>query len=179
MKRMQQGIRTVLALALSLSLAATGAWAFGEDKFEREVEKEKEAVKVAKEMAKGGYQLVTTEELKAWIDSGKVMLVVDTMPFADSYQKEHIPGAQQFLFPIPEMASWDAKETDGKSEADFAALLGPDKERPIVFYCGFVKCGRSHNGALWAKKLGYTNVYRQPGGIFAWKGAGYPTQAAE
>jgi len=24
---------------------------------------------------------------------------------------------------------------------------------------------------LWAKKLGYENVYRYPGGIFAWKGA--------
>jgi hypothetical protein len=23
---------------------------------------------------------------------------------------------------------------------------------------------------LWARKLGYTNVYRQPNGIFAWAG---------
>ncbi|HHO47482.1 MAG TPA: hypothetical protein ENN06_03345 [Desulfobacteraceae bacterium] len=29
--------------------------------------------------------------------------------------------------------------------------------------------------ALWAKKFGYNNVLRHPGGIFAWKGAGYPT----
>jgi len=26
---------------------------------------------------------------------------------------------------------------------------------------------------LWARKLGYSNVYRHPGGIFAWRGAGY------
>ena len=71
------------------------------------------------------------------------------------------------------MANWDAKETGGKSMEDFAALLGPDKDRTLVFYCGFVKCTRSHNGAVFAKQLGYKNVYRFPGGIFAWKGADY------
>jgi rhodanese-related sulfurtransferase len=111
--------------------------------------------------------------LKAWIDAGKEMLVIDTMPYEASYQKNHVPGAKQFLFPIPDMDTWDAKETAGKSQADYAALLGADKDRPIVVYCGFVKCTRSHNGAAWAKKLGYTHVYRYSGGIFAWKGAGY------
>ena len=33
--------------------------------------------------------------------------------------------------------------------------------------------------AMWAKKLGYKNVYRHPGGIFAWKGAKYPTEAVK
>jgi rhodanese-related sulfurtransferase len=56
---------------------------------------------------------------------------------------------------------------------DFKALLGEDLNRPIVFYCGFVKCTRSHNGAAWARKLGYTNVYRQPGGITSWIEAKY------
>ena len=35
------------------------------------------------------------------------------------------------------------------------------------------KC-RSHNGAMWAVKLGYNNVYRMPGGIKGWKESGYP-----
>ena len=95
------------------------------------------------------------------------------MPLEASYNKGHVPGAKQFLFPIPTMTAWDAKETDGKSQADFEKLLGADKAKTIVIYCGFVKCTRSHNGALWAKKLGYTEVYRFPGGIYAWKGAGY------
>jgi len=99
------------------------------------------------------------------------VLIVDTMPYEDSYKKNHIPGAKQFLFPIPDMKEWDAKQTDGKSIDDFKALLGPDLSRTIVIYCGFVKCTRSHNGAVWARKLGYTNVFRHPGGIFAWKGA--------
>jgi rhodanese-related sulfurtransferase len=53
-------------------------------------------------------------------------------------------------------------------------MLGSDKNKLIVIYCGFVKCTRSHNGAMWAVKNGYTSVYRYPGGIFAWKGAKYP-----
>jgi rhodanese-related sulfurtransferase len=101
------------------------------------------------------------------------------MPFEASYKKQHVPGAEQFLFPIPEMETWDSKETGGKSKQDFAALLGPDKNRTIVIYCGFVKCTRSHNGASWAKKLGYRKVFRHPGGIYAWKGAGFPTKGAE
>jgi rhodanese-related sulfurtransferase len=147
-----------------------------DNKFEQEVKTEEQAVKLLREVQRGGYDVVTTAELKAWIDAGKEMLIVDTMPFEDSYKKMHIPGAKQFLFPIPEMASWDVKETDGKTQEDFVKLLGPDKNRPIVIYCGFVKCTRSHNGAAWAKQLGYTNVYRHPGGIFAWKGADYPIE---
>jgi rhodanese-related sulfurtransferase len=94
-------------------------------------------------------------------------------------KKQHMPGAVQFLFPIPDMKEWDTKETDGKSTDDFKQLLGDNKEKSIVIYCGFVKCTRSHNGAAWAVKLGYKNVYRYPGGIFAWKGADFPIEKAE
>jgi thiosulfate/3-mercaptopyruvate sulfurtransferase len=107
------------------------------------------------------------------------MLLIDTMPYDASYRKEHIPGAQQFLFPVPRMSTWDTRETDGRTEADFAALLGADKARTLVFYCGFVKCTRSDNAAAWARKLGYTQVYRFPGGLFSWKGAGFPLEAVQ
>jgi rhodanese-related sulfurtransferase len=112
---------------------------------------------------------VTTQELKGWIDQNKSMLIIDTMPYADSYVKQHIPGAVSMVFPIPEM-----KSLDDKTKVDLEKLLGPDKNRIIVFYCGFVKCTRSHNGAMWAVKLGYKNVYRHPGGIKAWDEADYP-----
>ena len=77
------------------------------------------------------------------------------------------------------MNQWNINETDGKSQEDFIKLLGSDKDKPIVVYCGFVKCTRSHNGAAWAVKLGYKKVYRYSGGIFAWKGANYPVEKAE
>ena len=161
---------------LVMGLAAP---AMAKNKFEEEMEKEAGAVKLVREVQRGGYDVVTTEELKQWIDAGREMVIVDSMPFKDSYKKMHVPGALQFLFPIPDMPRWDTGETDGNSEADFTRLLGDDKDKTIVIYCGFVKCTRSHTGAAWAVKLGYRNVYRYSGGIFAWKGAKYPTEKSE
>jgi len=161
----------IFMMVVVLTLPAYG---FLGSKFKDEVKKEAGAVKLVREVARGGYGLVTTEELKAWTDGGKEMVIVDTMPYEASYKKAHVPGAVQFLFPIPDMKAWDAKETAGKSRADYAALLGADKDKTIVVYCGFVKCTRSHNGAAWARKLGYKNVYRYSGGIYAWKGMDYP-----
>jgi thiosulfate/3-mercaptopyruvate sulfurtransferase len=171
-------LKFMIVGVIVFGLASPSMALFG-GKFEKEVEKETGAVKLTREVQRGGYDLVTTEELKKWIDSGKGMVIVDTMPYEASYQKNHVPGAVQFLFPIPEMKQWDAKETNGRSQQDFIKLLGNNKNKPIVIYCGFVKCTRSHNGAAWAVKLGYKNVYRYPGGIFAWKGAKYPMEKAE
>ena len=168
----------LMVSVLVLGLASPAAALF-DNKFEKEVEKEAEAVKLLREVQAGGYGIVTTPELKKWMDEKKDMVIVDTMPLEASYKKNHVPGAVQFLFPIPDMNEWDEKETDGKSQEDFAKLLGPDKDKTIVIYCGFVKCTRSHNGAAWAVKMGYKNVYRYPGGIFAWKGADYPVATAE
>ena len=171
-------LKMFLVVGLVAGMVAP-AVAFLGDKFEKELEKESGAVKLVREVQRGGYDVVTTEELKKWIDSGKEMLVVDTMPYEDSYKKQHVPGAVQFLFPIPDMKEWDTKETDGKTLEDLKKLLGGDKDKRIVIYCGFVKCTRSHNGAAWAVKLGYKNVYRYPGGIFAWKGADFPIEKAK
>jgi len=153
--------------------------ALAKDKFELELEKDIEAVKLVRDTKAGGYEVINAEELKKLIDSKKDILIVDTMPYEDSYKEEHVPGAKQFLFPIPIVVNWDAKEAGGKSMDDFSAFLGPDKDKTIVFYCGFVKCTRSHNGAAFAKKLGYKNVYRFPGGIFAWKGADYKVEKVQ
>ena len=86
----------------------------GENRFEKEVRIEKSAVKLSREVMQGGYKLVTTEELKRLLDNKASILLIDTMPFEDSYQKNHIPTARQFLFPIPPMSDWDAQETGGK-----------------------------------------------------------------
>ena len=118
--------------------------------------------------------IVRTDELKKWLDEGKQPLLVDTMPLADSYAKQHLPGAVQYEFPIEELTAFDAKGREA-----YQQVLGPDKGRLIVIYCGFTKCGRSHNGAWWAKQVGYTNVYRYPGGIKAWEQADYPLEKGQ
>ncbi len=172
--------RLLLSLVVVIGIVggSFGA-AVAKDKFEAEVDKETAAVKLVREVQRGDYNVVTTAELKQWIDSGKTMVIVDTMPYDASYKKQHVPAAVQFLFPIPDMERWDAKETDGKSVDDYEALLGPDKGKTVVVYCGFVKCTRSHNGAAWARKLGYKNVYRYSGGIYAWRGAGFRVEKGE
>jgi thiosulfate/3-mercaptopyruvate sulfurtransferase len=158
-------------LLLIIALALTGC---GQSWSAKELELEKTSVTLCREASRGGYQLVTTPELKAWIDQKKPMLIVDTMPLEDSYKKNHIPGALPYEFPIPEV-----KEMDEAARAKFEKFLGPDKDKPLVFYCGFVKCTRSHNGAMWAVKLGYKNVYRHPGGIKAWMETDYPVAKGE
>ncbi len=140
----------------------------------KELKNEEIAVNFAREVERGGYGIVSTKELKEWIDQKKPILVIDTMPYEDSYKRQHIPGAKQIEFPIPEM-----QDIDDKKKQALIKLLGPDKERPIVFYCGFTKCTRSHNGAMWAVKLGYKNVYRYPGGIKAWMQADYPVKSVK
>ena len=164
--------RTGLTLVMLAGLLLTTAGpALALDWGSQELETEKIAIKLTRETVKGGYGIVRTDELKKWLDEGKSMLIVDTMPYADSYVKEHIPGAVPFEFPIEEVTT-----LDDKTRADFVKLLGEDKGRLLVFYCGFTKCGRSHNGAFWAKQLGYTNVYRHPGGIKAWGQADLPVE---
>ncbi|SMC23726.1 Rhodanese-related sulfurtransferase [Desulfacinum hydrothermale DSM 13146] len=166
---MKRAVLVLVCLAALGCLAASvqNAYAWGK----KEVETEKIAVNFYREVERGGYQVVTTEELKQWIDQGRDMLIVDTMPYEASYKKQHIPGAVQMEFPIPELERLEPAQKDA-----FLKLLGSDKDRLIVFYCGFTKCTRSHNGAMWAVRLGYTNVVRCPGGIKAWKEAGYPVE---
>jgi thiosulfate/3-mercaptopyruvate sulfurtransferase len=163
----------MVLVTTGIFLAGCGA----QDKFEKELQKEEEAVKLVRNVQQGVYDVISAPDLKKLMESGKDLLIIDTMPYEDSYKKEHVPGAKSFVFPIPDLPEWNSKETGGKSPEDYMTLLGPDKDKTIVIYCGFVKCTRSHNGVVWAKKLGYKNVLRFPGGIYAWKGAKFPTES--
>lgn len=157
------------AIVAALCLVAAGC---GTNKFEQEVQTEEAAIKLANETIQGDYQLISTAELKKLVDSDQKFLLIDAMPAEGSFNTGHIAGAVNFPFPKEVLDSWDEGAMDGKSLEDYEKLLGEDKDRLIATYCGFVKCARSHNAAAFARKLGYTNVKRYPGGIYAWKGAG-------
>ena len=163
--------RRLLAILISaifvFGFASVSSAAWGT----KELDTEKSAVTFAREVERGGYKIVTTQELKSWIDQKKDMLIVDTQPYEASFKKQHYPGAVNFELPRPEMT-----KLDEKTKSALVNFLGPDKNRVIVFYCGFVECTRSHNGAMWATRLGYKNAYRQPGGIKAWNEAEYPVE---
>ena len=132
-----------------------------------EVKIESAAMKFAKDWGEGGYDLISTEELKKKIDANEDMIIVDTMP-ASSFAKNHIKGAVNAELP----ADGVDKVTPEQKDA-FLKVLGEDKDKTIVIYCGFVGCARSHVGGVIAKEAGYKNVLRQPGGIIAWTDAGY------
>lgn len=158
-------------MSLHIALAALLAAGCGTNQFEAEAALERKAVPLARETVTGGYALITADELANWLDAKKDLLLIDAMPAAD-FARERIAGARNFEFPREAMASWNPAQTGGQGEQAFAALLGEDRERTVVVYCGFVACTRSHNGARWAAQLGFRNVVRFPGGIQAWKGTG-------
>ena len=78
-------IKYLLQAALVCSLLSNPAFALFDDKFEAEVGKEADAVKLARDTQSGGYELLTVAELKKMIDAKQPMVIVDTMPYEDSY----------------------------------------------------------------------------------------------
>ena len=167
----ERGSACVLFVSATMMIALVGC---GTNQFQQEVQIEESAIKLSNETLAGSYPLISTKELKKLVDGKESMLIVDAMPAADSYDKGHIPGAVNFEFPKEVITTWDDNTMPGRSQSDYEQLLGKDKNRLIVVYCGYVKCARSQNAAVFAMGLGYTNVKRHPGGIYAWRGAGYP-----
>lgn len=135
-----------------------------------EVAIEKAALKLVSDVSEGGYRLIPTEELKKAVDAKEEMILIDTMP-ADFFAKGHIPGALN-----AELPKEGVEKVTADQRAAFEALLGTDKTKKIVIYCGFTGCRRSDAGARIAKELGFTVVYRYAGGIIAWQDAKYETE---
>ena len=117
-----------------------------------EIAIEKATMKFMKDTLAGGYQLVSTEELNTWVTDKKDMIIIDTMP-ADNFAKGRIPGALNAELPKTGMA-----DVTDDQKAAFIQLLGTDKDKPIVVYCGFVGCARSDVGAVIAMEQGFKNV---------------------
>lgn len=173
----KKGLIILMVLAFSISVlagcgtkATTTTTKVGTAPDGSEVAIEKATMKFIKDTTAGKYQLLSTEELNTWVGQKKDMIIIDTMP-ADSFAKGRIPGAVNAELPKTVMTD----VTDAQ-KASFIKLLGQDKSKPIVVYCGFVGCARSHLGAVIALEQGFTNVYRVPGGIIAWQEAGYTVE---
>ena len=103
----------------------------------------------------GNYADVSADWVKKQIDKKTAMVLIDSRPKRAKYDKGHIPTAVS----IPD------------SQFDkMTAQLPADKNTPLVFYCGGLKCPLSHKSAKKAINLGYTNVK-----VFA---EGYPVWVA-
>ena len=164
----------VLAAVTAVSVGCVGC---GTNKFEQEVTIEASSVKFAREAITGQYPILSTPEVKKLLDEGTACLLLDAMPAGSSFDEAHIPGAVNFEFPKEPMKDWTEESMPGRTKEAYQKLLGDDLDRLIVVYCGFVKCARSHNAVVFAKELGYMNVQRYAGGIYAWRGAGLSVES--
>jgi len=131
-----------------------------------EVPIEQAALKFAEDVGANSYKVLSTDELKKWMDEGKEFTIVSSLPAEDDKKLGTISGAINGVMPKTE------KELTKANEDNLLKAVGPDKEKTIVVYCGFVACRRSHIAATILAKNGYENVYRYPGGITAWVEAG-------
>ena len=153
---------------LALAMALTGCAAtIGTSPKGLEAPIEKAALKLATDIKDGGYKVVGTEELKKWLDSGKALTIISSLPAAEDRSFGILPGAANAAMPKNE------KELAPEDKEHILRAAGSDKERTIVVYCGFVACRRSHIGAKLLVDNGYRNVYRYPAGIAGWGEAGY------
>jgi len=84
---------------------------------------------IVNEARKGGYQLITPEELKKeYLTDPAVFLLVDTRQ-EWSYQMQHIQGASHIDF----APTW-WNQYSPMTRSEMKKLLGPDKNKKIIFY---------------------------------------------
>jgi len=85
--------------------------------------------KVVTEAQKGGYNLITSEELKhEYLKDSAAFLLVDTRQ-EWSYQMQHIQGAWHIDF----APTW-WNQYSPMTRSEMKKLLGPDKNKKVVFY---------------------------------------------
>ncbi|HEX8750926.1 MAG TPA: rhodanese-like domain-containing protein [Nitrospira sp.] len=110
------------------------------------------------EAAKTRVKECTISEAKAELDRGEVVHFLDVREDHE-FAKDHAKGARHLA--------------KGIIERDIETLV-PDKQAPIILYCG-----GGYRSALAADALGqmgYTRVISMDGGIKAWRDAGYPME---
>ncbi len=100
-------------------------------------------------------------EVRARLEAGERFTFVDVRE-DDEFAVDHARGARHI--------------GRGVLERDIEALI-PDKDAPIVLYCG--GGFRSALAAESLQKMGYTQVVSMDGGMRAWREAGYDVEPGE
>ncbi|MGI8976540.1 MAG: rhodanese-like domain-containing protein [Thermomicrobiales bacterium] len=104
---------------------------------------------------------ITRDELKAVLDQGKEVAIVEALP-EQYYRKAHLPGA--LLMPHDQVDQ-------------LAPTLLPDRSAEIVVYCANLPCENSEAAARRLIELGYTNVRDYAEGKQDWIDARLPTES--
>lgn len=160
-------IRLTLLAAMALTFAGCAS-THGTSPKGLEIPIEKATLKFASDVKAGGYRIVSTAELKKWLDEGKKLTIVSTLPPEEDKAFGTLPATVNGAIPKTE------NELTQADQDNLLKVVGTDKEKPVVVYCGFVACRRSHIGAKILVDHGFKNVYRYPAGITGWVESGYP-----
>ena len=107
----------------------------------------------------GEFEDISITDLKKAIDEKKV-IVLDVNGTGSYTKKGHIPGAIDFR----------------ANAANIASLLGDDKDKLVVAYCGGPSCSAYKKGADAAEAAGFTNVKHLSAGISGWLAANQPVE---
>lgn len=132
-----------------------------------EVPIEKAALQLSADTLKGGYKIVSTDELKKWLDDGRKMTIISALSHKEDKISGIIPGA--LSAPMPE----SEQEITPEDKVHLESAAGSNKENILIVYCNYVGSRKSHIGAKLLVSYGYKNVYRYPAGAVAWSESGY------
>ena len=165
---MKKNIYFAIMITSTLMILNGCATAIGTSPKGLEIPIEKASLKFASDVKDGGYKVVGTDELKKWLDDNKQLTIISTLPVEDDKASGILPSAINGVMPKSE------KELSQADKDNLLKIVGADKDKTFVVYCGFVACRRSHLGAKVLVENGFKNVYRYPAGIAGWKEVGYP-----
>ncbi len=102
---------------------------------------------------------VTREELKAKMDRGEDLVIVEALG-PEHYKSSHLPGAVNLPYEF----------------VDEAQKVLPDKDAEIVVYCMNAGCSASAEEARELVEMGYSRVLHYAAGKQDWIRAGLPVE---
>lgn len=105
----------------------------------------------------GGFTTISVAALKAQLDNGDELLVLDVRSPEEYAQDGHIAGST--LIPLPELP-----QRMGELQ----------KDQAIACFCR--SGNRSRTACEQLAQAGFTNLVNVDGGIGAWTAAGYPVE---
>ena len=94
---------------------------------------------------------ITAEELKARIDAGEELNIVDVRE-PHEHEEFNIGG---ILYPLGRILSMDVDELESL------------KDKEVIFYCR--SGNRSGQACMFAETMGFTNVVNLTGGMLNWR----------
>jgi len=110
-----------------------------------------------------GVEWITLHQLKKKSNAHREFILIDSRP-GKEYRRCHLPGAISIPACAPQSAT---------------LLKSLDRDKTLIFYCGWPDCNRSTTLSGAASQAGFTDIKVLKGGLQAWIDKGHPTVASD